>query len=535
MKKNQLIVFALFFTFSLLAQKKSNFGPLMKIDRGYLPYIVGEDKNDLFAVKYKKETIIVETFDKRRLRSAGVKEVEIEELRGVREELEKLAYINDEIVYFTSLFDYRENEFDLIAQKLNPKNGKVTDKKVLFEKSTDRDRHKGEYEIYFSKNRKRILVRTYTYYKETDKTIENLILFNDKLELITEREYTETGKTVNLSSSLLVDDEGSIYFVQNGEVVILDAFNKFEEWRETLPLDNLELGAEYRRPVITLNKDLDLVISAYYVTTDIEDLDKDDVNKARKDRKEGDTQMEGVVFFKVNTLDKELEVVKHTVFGKDFIDLFKTKKDLKKNYEAEIEDEFNINSVYSLDNGESFMVGEIFKKYTSTDQNGNVTGEQEHYLDMILIHFGSDGQVLWKDRLPKEQVYYWSQFLMGFNFNSAGTNFFIIPPGLNAYFHEKVIRTEDKVYIVYNDLAENRAGNSYVHDLKTFKKFKKGVPIVQTIDLKRGSRKGAITNSLVKPKFWLKPGGMYHSKIDGDVYYFITYKRKMHMAKTTFK
>jgi hypothetical protein len=84
-------------------------------------------------------------------------------------------------------------------------------------------------------------------------------------------------------------------------------------------------------------------------------------------------------------------------------------------------------------------------------------------------------------------------------------------------------------------LAENRAGNSYVHDLKTFKKFKKGVPIVQTIDLKRGSRKGTITNSLVKPKFWLKPGGMYHSKIDGDVYYFITYKRKMHMAKTTFK
>ncbi len=530
-----LIIFSLCLLFvTAKGQEKSDFGPLMEIDRGYLPTIVGESEKELYGIHYEDETIFVETFDKKRLRSLGKRAVEMVELRGVTEELELLTYLNDEVVFFTSLFNYRDDKFDLIAQKVDPKTGKITDKVTLFEKPIDKRRHKGSYDVYLSKNRKRVLVRTYTYYKETDQTIENLLLFDDKLDLITEREYTEKGNEVNLSSSLLVDDEGSIYFIQSGAVVILDAFNDFEEWREDLPTDNLTVGSSYNKITITLNKDLDPVITAYYVTKDLEDQDRKKVNKSRANRKEGDTQVEGVIFIKINSLDKELEVAKHTEFDDDFIKLFKTEEDIKRNYDPEIENAFSSNRIYSLDNGETLLIGEVVYRLVSQDQNGSVTSISYFYQDMIMVHFSASGDILWKDRLPKRQRYYWTKAILGYG-GSAGYSFLLFPDGVQQYFYERAIKVGDKVYLTYNDMPENRAGNSYTHELKEFRKFKKGVPVVQTIDLASGSRNGEIVRSLVKPKFWLKPRSMYASKLSDDVYYFITYKKKMHLARTSFK
>jgi|GEM_PF-4438008 len=518
------------------AQDRPDFGPVMEIKRGYLPNIVGESEKEIFAVSYEKETITVETFDKKRLRSVSKKEVEIVELRGVTEELEKLTYLNGEIVYFTSLFNYRDDKFTLIAQKMDPKSGRVNDKITLFEKSTDKRYDRGEYDVYLSKNRKRILVRTHTYYKETEQTVENLLLFDDKLELVAEREYREPGRELNLISSLLVDDEGSIYFVQDGSVVTLDAFNDYEEWREKLPADELTVGSSYKRISLTLNKDLDLVISAYYVTEDLEKLDRKIVNKSRDNRKEGDTQIEGVVYFKVNTLDKELEFVKHTNFDKDFIDLFKTEKDIKRGYDGEINNNYSLNRIVSLENGETLLMGEYYQFIVYRDGNGAVIGEETVYGDMILIHFSAEGDILWKDHLMKAQVYYWSQGIIPLtNMSSAGFNFLIIPQGIQDYFYDQVIVRDDKVFMVYNDMPENRASNRHKAEIEVFKKFRKGVPVVQTIDLEGRKRTGEINKSLVKTKFWLKPGSMYDSDFTDDVFYFVTYKRKMHLAKAKFK
>jgi len=533
--KKYLLIGTLFLTLSLFGQERPEFGPVMIIERGYLPNLVGENEKEFFGVSYEKETIIVETFSKKKLRSLSKHEVEIEELRGVTEELEKLAYLNGEIVYFTSLYNYRDDKFDLIAQKIDPRSGRITEKVTLFEKAIDKRYDRGAYNVFVSKNKKRILVRTYTYYKETDQTLENLLLFNDKLELLTEREYSEKGKELNLTSSLLVDDEGSIYFLQNGSIVILDAFNNFEEWREQLPTDNLEVGSSYNRIGLALNEDLDPVITAYYVTKNLEDLDRKKVNKSRDDRKEGDTQVKGIVYFRVNSLDKELAVTKHTDFDRDFIDLFKNKEDLKKNYDPEIENDFTLNRIISLDNGESLLLGEIFSYRRVSNQNGNTTGELYAYGDMLMVHFGTDGEVLWKDRLPKAQMYYWTRSMIPLLAGGSAGLSLGVPKGVKDYFYDQIIVKDKKVYVTYNDMPENRAGNSYVHELELLKKFRKGVPIVQTIDLERGSRNGEVSRSLVKTKFWLKPGSMYASELNDDVFYFVTYKKKMHIGKTSFK
>lgn len=536
MRKHIIFCLSLLIFSSANAQELPDFGPLMEIKRGYLPQIVGESEKEIYAVSYAKETITVETFNKKRLNSVSKKEVEIVELRGVTETLEKLTYLNGEIVYFTSLFNYRDDKFDLIAQKMDPKSGRINDKITLFEKSTDKRYDRGEYDIYLSKNRKRVLVRTYTYYKETEQTVENLLLFNDKLELVAEREYREAGKELNLISSLLVDDEGSIYFVQDGSVVTLDAFNDYEEWREKLPTDDLIVGSSYERVSLTLNKDLDLVISAYYVTEDLEKLDRKVVNKSRANRREGDTQIEGVVYFKINTLDKELETVSHTNFDKDFIELFKTERDLKRGYEGEIKNNYSLNRIISLENGETLLIGEYYQFIVTRDGNGAVIREQTIYGDMILVHFSAEGEILWKDRLLKAQLYYWAKGIIPLtNTSSAGFNFLILPQGIQDYFYDQVIVRDDKVYLIYNDMPENQASNRAMQEVEVYKKFRKGVPVVQTIDLERKKRTGEIERSLVKTKFWLKPGSMYDSDLTDDVFYFVTYKKKMHLAKARFK
>jgi hypothetical protein len=529
-----LLLFTLTTTL-LFAQSKADFGPLIEIeDRGYLPKIVGESKDELYGIDYQYETIFLETFNKTSLASKMRKEIEIEELKRVTEKLVRITYINGEIVYFTSLYDYRNDRFSLIAQTIDPSKGEIISRKELFDKPVDKGRHRGAYFIYVSKNRKRLLMRTKTYYKDKDRSIENLVLFNDKLELITEREYSVKGNNVNTSSDLLVDDEGSIYFFQNGEIVILDAFNDFEEWREELPSDNLILGSFYSQVTISLNNDLDPVITAFYVTKDLEDQDRKEVNKSRSNRKEGDTQVEGIVFFKINSLDKELEVVKQTSFEADFVDLFKSEDDIYNNYDPEIENVFRLNRIFNLENGEVFLAAEVYQRYVSQDQNGSVIGVRYMYNDMMLIHFSSDGTILWKDRLPKMQMYYWGKSILGYG-GSSGYSFLNFPKGVDEYFFDKLIVKDKKVFIIYNDMPENRAGNSYTQELEVFKKFKKGVPVVQTIDLEEERRNGEMVPNLTKMKFWLKPNSIYESKLNDDVFYFVTYKKKMHLAKTSFQ
>jgi hypothetical protein len=533
MKKIQILAATLLMAISISAQKTTDFGPLNKISRGYLPQILGENEDELYGVSYEDEVITIETFDKESLSSTSYREIEIEELRGTAEDLERLSFINGKVVYFTSLKSFRDQTYELIMQTIDPETGEVSEKQSICEASLSYS--KIYTNIFISKNRKKILVRFFVNNFETGQIVERLMLYNEDLELITEREYTESAKGINRNSGLVVDDEGSVYFIQSNEVVILDAFNEFEEWREELPVDDLEVGAYYSQISITLNKDMDPVITAYYVTKDLKDLDRKKVNKARKDRAEGDTQVEGVVFFKINSLDKELEVAKHTIFKQDYIEMFENKEDRKRNYDPEIQNEYNINRIISLKNGETLLLGEIYR----TRLSGFFfrSKKTELYGDMMLIHFSSDGEILWKDRLPKAQMYYSTNGYLFTNGGSAGLNFWVYPKGIKDYFYDKVIVDEEaeKVYLVYNDSPKNQGSNSVKRDQVLFKKFRKGVPVVQTIDLKKGARNGEIERSLTKPEFWMKANSMFLSELNDDVFYFITYKRKMHLARTSFK
>ena len=77
-----------------------------------------------------------------------------------------------------SLFHRREDRFELIAQTINPENGRLEDRKVLFAKTVENNRDRGFFDVYISENRMSFLVRTASYYDDLERTIEHLILFD---------------------------------------------------------------------------------------------------------------------------------------------------------------------------------------------------------------------------------------------------------------------------------------------------------------------------------------------------------------------
>lgn len=46
---------------------------------------------------------------------------------------------------------------------------------------------------------------------------------------------------------------------------------------------------------------------------------------------------------------------------------------------------------------------------------------------MVAFHFDIEGELNWAKKLPKNQQFYWLNFLLGLNFGSYGASWFYIP------------------------------------------------------------------------------------------------------------
>lgn len=76
-----------------------------------------------------------------------------------------------------------------------------------------------------------------------------------------------------------------------------------------------------------------------YVTTDIKETNE---NKAEVETTEGDTQLEGIFYLRINGLKKEVVAQKLSKFDQDFIDQFKTEDHIKCGLDAEVNDNFSL-------------------------------------------------------------------------------------------------------------------------------------------------------------------------------------------------
>lgn len=111
--KKVISLLALAATCSLFAQKIDLGETQENSFLGHSPNIVGEDGENIYAIDYYsfEKDVVVEAYEKEHLQINYRKTINIKELKGTRLELEKLAFINGNYVFFTSVFDIAQKNY----------------------------------------------------------------------------------------------------------------------------------------------------------------------------------------------------------------------------------------------------------------------------------------------------------------------------------------------------------------------------------------------------------------------------------------
>ena len=426
----------------LMAQKLVK-GPINKAsEKTFKPNIMGENEDNIFIADMRVDNmgypyLIIESFSKTTLERNYTKEFKIT-VGGYRS-LESVTFLDGNIVYLISSIrrtkkdadGERENISELEAFLIDGETGEISPSDTIV-KSNYQDMPAvsgmskyydriGRYEVTTSKNNKRMLVTHTTHSKKLERTFQRIYVFDAQLNLIKDQQLIKAAEDAHelVPRSVTVDDEGSIYYLEDGDLVLLDFYKDYEEWREPMPNDIFESNADASNISGTFDTNGDLIITASYYTTDLEDTDE---NKEKQETREGDTQLEGVVFMKINTLDKEIETVEVSKFEQDFIDEFLNEDLVDDGLEAEVNDVFNRFS-YDFTDEATYVVGEALEQ----GKKGT------NYNDMVVYSFDTDGKLKWAHRVPRFQE----------------GNYELTTHGVMTFFNEEYI------YLLFQDEKDN--------------------------------------------------------------------------------
>ena len=530
---NRLLQLLLILAMALpgLAQKPKWGRPIQAEKKSYTPTIVGDDDKSIYTVEVpNSKEIMFERFDKKKLGRDYTKTVEIPRLGRKKYDLERISFIGGKFLVFASVYNSGSHEYELRAFTYDGKNARSAGDFEIFNNKVEKKRRKGDFEVFTSNNKERFLIYYTTYYKEKDQTIEVVKLYNQNVELVTEKEYIYDGEHEGSIGNILLDDEGSVYYLQGEDVVILDANQGYEEWRESIVLEEQGLNGGISRIYLAINGEGDLMVIGDYLTTD---LSKTDENKSRRERKKNDTQIEGVFFMKINGFTKETEVAKLSKFDKEFLDQFRSEKDVRKGRDAEMNNTFDSFEFFFKEDGGLVFVMEdrmIIRRYS----NGRLVGESYLYNDLVSYNFSPEGDLVWATRIPKKQTYYWNSMLLGFMSTSVGMTWFAEPYYAKGHFSYLAGLSDDKFYIIYNDHEKNAREQSENSKQREIAKVRYSVPVMYTIDLETGVKKKSLELGFNSGKLHLKPIVNFQRSQEYPLYVFCMNRKTFSFGRVDF-
>lgn len=532
MMKQIITVMILAFSINAFSQKPDWGRVIEAEDKHYDPTIIGEDEDAIYSVTYRYggDEILFEKYDKRKLNRKYSTKIPVPSEGRKQFDLERISFLGDHFVVFASYYDNKQKTYELRAFTYTVDKLREVDEHEIFVEKVEKRRRKGDFDVYTSKNKESLLIHFTTYYKETGVTIEKIKLYNKSMELLVEKEYEAEGENVAALNNLIVDDEGSIYFIRKGEVVILDANVDYEEWSEPIEAGGIESNGYLGAIHFALSPEGDLVLVSRYMTRD---LRKSDEKKNKNDRKKGDTQVEGIYIMKVNGFSKETEVAELNKFDQEFIDQFLTEKDIKKGNSAEMNNEYKAFQFLFKDDGGVVFVTEQ-QKLIRSYSNGNLVGETYYYNDIVAFNFSPEGELIWGNRIPKSQIFYWRSMIFGFKRGPYGMSWGTIPYHYRDHYSYMAGLTDDKLFFIFNDNKKNVPIQDDSQKRTVMTSVKKAVPVIYTVDLETGHKTKEMHLSLVAANAHLKPGVSFQKTPAEPLFIFGMTKKSFRYGKIEF-
>ena len=354
--------------------------------------------------------------------------------------LERIVFLGDQVVVFTSVYDKKDERTTLYKRVFNeadmrPQGGpeKIHQVRAEGRKNT------GGFNVYTSPDRERMLVRTFKPYEKEAREQFDLRLYDGDLQLLSERtvDLPYSGDKF-VTESVLLDNDGTV-------MVLGIVYDEKQEARA-----NRKKGdATYTYHLLVLPPDAsapeDHVI-------DVREKFLQDMTFAMGETGDivcggfyGNTNewnIRGAYFLKLDRGTKAISHQSFKEFDNDFITSYMTEKEAKqaeKRAEKREEDlqmyNFDLDEIVLRDDGGAVMVGEQSYTYVScyTDNNGNRYCNT-YYVnnDIVVVNIDPNGEIEWARKVPKRQ--------------HAGT------PIYSSYGMSVV---GNKIYFVFNDSGKN--------------------------------------------------------------------------------
>ncbi len=452
----------------------------------YWPAILGNIDQDVYTADYSSNnTFTFQTIDlSNEMKPIFTQTFEMMKESGALVRYEGMAYVGDNYLFFVSHYVKKTKMFKMNVSAYNGKTGSmVAGTKQLFETEVEGRWKRGSFDILVPKDHSKILVVHDVYSVRKKKRSRNYVLLDEEFEEVMSKEMDGDDY---IPSSYIMDNDGSIYYVGYNSTTgvfigSFDALKEYDHWREDLDLENANPDMGYGNLNIGLNTKNELIVAGYYTRP----------VQVKEGKKRTRRELAGAYYARFNAESKEQIVGKTSAFQDDFLNQFKSERDLKKGKSANLSNKYNTNfDMHEMEDGSVVMAGEAYAYYIRTDGNGNTAGETFVYGDIVTAEFDKEGNLKWAHRVPKLQRFSWNSFGGIFIFSSRGIHILFVDIDKSTRHFSFVSGIMDnKMVMLYYDNPKNPT----TFDKDNFKtqamnNVKSGVLRKCTIDLDTGEK-----------------------------------------------
>jgi len=492
--------------------QKISWGETIKGAKGYEPQIIGEDSTAYYVYSCSQKELIIEKHEKANLKTAYSKKHDVVK----NHKLEKAVLTGNKILFFFSNYDKDKKKTQLYCNTYLSNDGtKAELMNVLFsanleseERSAGRENgtkavfENEKYDLLTTRDNKKILITHEQYSEKQEKHTRNYLLVDADLKKLVEKKEEisrDEDKTFYTSGSTL-DDAGSLYFFKNyhgtgnykTSLICYDAnkaYDSYEYLIDTTKLLIIPGRGELSTSTITFDKAGNMIIVGEFIKHDL---------------------LTGYYFVKINTTTKQTIESKLNEFPENFINQFRTTKQIKKGKDAVVPRGFNKIKLIVKEDGGVIGIAEMYTRgeLTRRVKQGSFTtvqhvGEFYIYNDIIAINLNADGTMLWANRIPRNQICKYKYV------NDIGRDL--------VYFSHFVTLSNDKLFIGYNDTPSNVSILSDNEKLKRFKHPEGSLLALFTIDLKTGEKEKSQFLDGMNPEVKPEPKSAYQKSQNSDM------------------
>jgi len=356
-------------------------------------------------------------------------------------ELERIVFLGDHVVIFTSVYSRKEKLTILYKRNFDDADMRPQGPpEKIYQVQAEGRKNTGGFDVYISPDRQRMLLKTFQPWEENAPVRMDLRLYDADLQLINERivqlPYPDERF---MTESVILDDDGTVMVLG----ILYDEKHEAKVNRKkgdatytyhllVVPPDDMEPADHVidvrdkflQDMTFAIGETGDIVCGGFYGNTN-------------------EWNIRGAYFLKLDRSTKAISHQSFKEFDDDFITSYMTEKEANKlEKDAAKKDEdlqmysFELSDIVLREDGGAVFVGEQSYDIEScyTDSKGNTRCVTLFFNnDIVVINIDPDGEIEWARKVPKRQRI----------------------TGTVAYSSYALCVVEDKIYFVFNDSNKN--------------------------------------------------------------------------------